>query len=96
MLYGDKENLRNHREKCCLILGELIINGAIPQNAEESKEVLEIFKQTEVFDELKEVVKLKFKPQKPAKISKYKPNIILYFQKSPFTLKYITLKLLIH
>lgn len=77
MPYGDKEDLRNRREKCCLVLDELIINGPVPQDAKESKEISEIFKQTKGFDELKEVGELEFKPQKPPRIFEHDDILLL-------------------
>src|SRR6266576_2228411 len=67
-------DLKDYKEKCCFILGELVINGAMPRNVEEKEKILNIFKEREGFDEFKEVVKLKLEansvgnmipPQKP-------------------------------
>ncbi|WP_353288082.1 hypothetical protein [Wolbachia endosymbiont (group B) of Gerris lacustris] len=80
MPYGDKENLRNHREKCCLVLGELIKNDRIPQDAKERKEILEILKQTKGYDKLKEEVEPKFKansPKKPPRIFEHDDILLL-------------------
>ncbi|MGL9717260.1 MAG: hypothetical protein ACR5K9_00890 [Wolbachia sp.] len=75
-----REFLTEYREKCCLVLGELIIHGAIPKNNEEKKNILKIFEEREGSDEFKEVVKLKLEansaipPKKPPRTFAYKPT----------------------
>lgn len=73
-------DLKDYKEKCCFILGELVINGAMPRNVEEKEKILNIFKEREGFDEFKEVVKLKFEansvgnmipPKKPPRTFEY-------------------------
>lgn len=72
MQYGDKDSLKDRKEKCCLVLGELI--------KKERKEILEILKQTESCDKLKEEVELKFKansPKKPPRIFEHDDILLL-------------------
>jgi hypothetical protein len=73
-------DLKDYKEKCCFILGELVINGAMPRNVEEKEKILNIFKEREGFDEFREVVKLKFEvnsvgnmipPKKPPRTFEY-------------------------
>ncbi len=80
-------DLKDYKEKCCFILGELVINGAMPRNVEEKEKILNIFKEREGFDEFKEVVKLKLEansvgnmipPQKPPRTFEYKPKSTNY------------------
>ncbi|MDR0773267.1 MAG: ankryin [Wolbachia pipientis] len=75
-----KEYLKDYKEKCCLILGELVINGAMLRNVAEKEKILNIFKEREGFDEFKEVVKLKLEansvgnmipPKKPPRTFEY-------------------------
>lgn len=75
-------DLKDYKEKCCFILGELVINDAMPRNVEEKEKILNIFKEREGFDEFKEVVKLKLEansvgnmipPKKPPRTSEYEP-----------------------
>lgn len=77
-----KEYLKDYKEKCCLILGELVINGAMPRNVAEKEKILNVFKEREGFDEFKEVIKLKLEansvgnmipPQKPPRTFEYEP-----------------------
>lgn len=83
-------DLKDYKEKCCFILGELVINGAMPRNVEEKEKILNIFKEREGFDEFKEVVKLKLEansvgnmipPKKPPRTFEYKP-ITMYAEVS--------------
>ncbi|WP_250296029.1 hypothetical protein [Wolbachia endosymbiont of Oedothorax gibbosus] len=83
-------DLKDYKEKCCFILGELVINGAMPRNAEEKEKILNIFKEREGFDEFQEVVKLKLEansvgnmipPKKPPRTFEYKP-ITMYAEVS--------------
>lgn len=72
MQYGDKDSLKDRKEKCCLVLGELI--------KKERKEILEILKQTESCDKLKEEVELKFKAnslKKPPRIFEHDDILLL-------------------
>ncbi|MDM8335230.1 hypothetical protein [Wolbachia pipientis] len=46
-----KEFLAKYKEKCCLVLSELIIHGAISKNNEEEKNILKIFEKRECFGE---------------------------------------------
>lgn len=98
-----KEYLKDYKEKCCLMLGELIVNGAMPRNVAEKEKILNIFKEREGFDEFKEVVKLKLEavgnmipPQKPPRTFEYEPitmyaevnNNVIPPQKPPRTFEY--------
>lgn len=85
-----KEYLKDYKEKCCLILGELVINGAMPRNVAEKEKILNIFKKREGFNEFKEVVKLKLEansvgniipPKKPPRTFEYEP-ITMYAEVS--------------
>jgi thymidine phosphorylase len=103
-----KEYLKDYREKCCLVLGELMIHGAMPKNDEEKENILKIFEEREGFDKFKEVVKLKLEvnsvsnvvpPQKPPRtfeMSKRALAMMFCFRKSPFTLRCMTLRLVTH
>ncbi|WP_224721416.1 hypothetical protein [Candidatus Wolbachia massiliensis] len=72
-----REFFTEYREKCCLVLGELIMHDAMPKNDEEKKSILKIFKEEKGFNEFMEVVKLKLKaspPKKPPRTFEYKPT----------------------
>ncbi len=80
-----KEYFKDYKEKCCLMLGELVANGVMPQNAAEKEKILDIFKETDGFNEFKEVAKLKFEtnsvsnmipPKKSPRTFEYEPTTI--------------------
>ncbi|WCR57558.1 hypothetical protein [Wolbachia endosymbiont of Ctenocephalides felis wCfeJ] len=71
--------LKDHREKCCLVLGELVIHGAMPKNGKEKKDILRIFKEVEGFNEFKEVAELKLNANSISNLLK-KPPITFQYQ----------------
>lgn len=81
-----REYLKDYKEKCCLVLGELVVNGAMPKTAKEKEKILDIFKKREGFNEFQEVVKLKLEtnsinnitpPQKPPRTFEHNDVLLL-------------------